>query len=125
MAEFMETLTCYKCGIKFGAPEHWIASRRGDKSSFWCPNGHEQAFVKSTAEKLQTKLEAAEREKESANARLRELRARPYKCPCCQKRYVHDTGLLKHLKSVHGMGDKKARMLSKDAGPNRYNTDVS
>ena len=50
-------ITCYKCGIAFGMPEHYVRKRREDHVSWFCPNGHEQgSYGKSKAEKAQVEL---------------------------------------------------------------------
>lgn len=53
-------VTCYKCGVIFG-----IESNRQDRlekshESFWCPNGHSQAYVSKTVE--EKRIEELERE---------------------------------------------------------------
>jgi hypothetical protein len=32
--------SCWKCGIVYGLPTHYIESRKSDGRKFWCPNGH-------------------------------------------------------------------------------------
>lgn len=69
------TITCYRgdCGILFAVPELWDRSRRRDHTSFYCPNGHSQAFLgKTREEELAEKLAGAVRERD----RLRKERAR-------------------------------------------------
>jgi len=117
-----ETLTCYKCGIGFLVPTHWVSKRREDHESFWCPNGHSQHFpAKSEAELLREQLIRAQQradqidayrrtetaEKEHAQRRLAatqgvvtrvKRRVSNGVCPCC-KRTFHD--LARHMKGKH------------------------
>lgn len=109
MAEF---ITCYKCGIVWGVPEHWLTSRREDKENFWCPNGHDQAFVKSEADKLRIerdrlKQDAARLEDERrmavaradrAEAATKRLKKRTAAgtCPCCQRTFANMSAHMKH-----------------------------
>jgi hypothetical protein len=64
---------CFKCGVVF-----WVAGTlhrfwKRDKTPFYCPNGHEQAYVESTAEKLQKRVDAQTSLLNSALAQRRKL----------------------------------------------------
>jgi len=52
-----EVIHCCKCGIPFAVPERirrmWLES--GD--SFYCPNGHRQAYCDSAVKKLEKRLQ--------------------------------------------------------------------
>ena len=111
MAEF---ITCYKCGIYFGLPDHYLKCRREDKADFWCPNGHQQAFTESTADKLRRERDRLQQqmarvEEEASLARLRAEKAeRATKrlkkrtaagtCPCCQRTF---SNMAEHMKHQH------------------------
>lgn len=85
----MTHITCCNCGIIFAVPEHWESSRREDHQNFWCPNGHQQAFLsKSETEKLRTDLKEKVQDLAIADERTKyawkqcdhqERRARVYK----------------------------------------------
>jgi hypothetical protein len=53
---------CYKCGVVFAVSEKFDNGRRKDKESFYCPNGHRQAYVKGTVQILNEKIEQKDRE---------------------------------------------------------------
>ena len=55
-------IECYKCGTDFLVTNEFNSNRLKDKESFYCPNGHSQAYIKSTAEKLQEKLDQSYKE---------------------------------------------------------------
>ena len=62
----MSFVTCCRCGIIFGMPDHVAASRRHDHENFYCPNGHSQHFVgQSNEEKLQTQVQQLEKDKQN------------------------------------------------------------
>lgn len=48
---------CAHCGIVFGITTELEQRRRGDKGSFYCPNGHSMIFSTSTADKLRAELD--------------------------------------------------------------------
>lgn len=37
-------IVCASCGIVFIVPADWIAARRKDSATFYCPNGHYLSF---------------------------------------------------------------------------------
>ena len=51
---------CYKCGVLFGISNKLHSNLKENKNSFYCPNGHSQAYTKSTTEILRKKLETRE-----------------------------------------------------------------
>jgi hypothetical protein len=55
-------IECYKCGVIWAVSERYNNHRLEDKGSFYCPNGHSQAYVKSTSDTLKEKLEQKDRE---------------------------------------------------------------
>lgn len=49
----MTYVTCYKCGVLFGMPQGLYGKLIQNHNSFFCVNGHSQAFLaKSEADKL-------------------------------------------------------------------------
>ena len=54
--------TCYKCGVVFGMDNEFYATRRRDKSLFYCSNGHPQSYTRSTEDDLRRELEAYRRD---------------------------------------------------------------
>ena len=51
-----ESIECCRCSVIFGVTALFEKKRREDKETFWCPNGHSQAYVKSEADKLRENL---------------------------------------------------------------------
>lgn len=65
------TETCYSCGILFAMTKEFRDERLKDRRSFWCPNGHSQAYVGRTeAQKLKEQLEEERRQRQSAQQRV-------------------------------------------------------
>jgi len=117
----MNEITCCKCGIVFGVPERWQQARLEDKETFWCPNGHPQAYVKSKADKLAEELsrerqrkaqledqvraerelrEAAERRISAVKGQITRLKKRTAHgvCPCCNRTFQD---LSRHMATKH------------------------
>jgi peptidoglycan hydrolase CwlO-like protein len=124
-AEFaveLEIVTCYACGIVFAFPSLIMRRRLNDHQSFWCPNGHSQAFLgESEADKLTRELKRYQRQaellqaeaahqreqKEAAQRNLRSTKAQLTKtkkriangvCPCCNRTFQN---LARHMKGQH------------------------
>lgn len=106
---------CFKCGTPFGITEQFERDRRHDHGSFYCPNGHSQAYLgKSEAEKLRDRLAASEARAKSwmdqADAAERSLRAQKGEatklrkrlaagvCPCCKRSFQN---LHRHMAGQH------------------------
>lgn len=52
---------CCNCGVVFAMSAELRRRRLNDHESFWCPNGHSQAYVgKTEAQKLREQLQVAE-----------------------------------------------------------------
>lgn len=117
----LTTETCYKCGIVFAVPNYFKTSRLRDKESFYCPNGHSQAYVESEADRLRKQLEQernrvefhkreteqAKRELHGANTQLSKTwntlartKARVSKgvCPCCNRTFIN---VQRHMATKH------------------------
>jgi hypothetical protein len=43
-------VACAECGVEFGLPEEYVAKRRKDRASFYCPNQHSQWYPGKTEE---------------------------------------------------------------------------
>lgn len=56
------THVCGRCGIAFGMPKGYLAARRRDGQTFYCPNGHGRAFRETEVQRLRRRLEASERD---------------------------------------------------------------
>lgn len=72
----LRSMTCCSCGVLFGVESGYDDKRRADKQSFYCPNGHPQAYVKSSTQIAldQTKAELdAARELAGRESRRRQL----------------------------------------------------
>ena len=118
----LETETCFKCGVLFAMPADLMENLRKNRNSFFCPNGHSQAYTgKTKAEKLQDKLDAKERELERAERRragaearekmannslratkgvVTKMKNRASKgiCPCCNRHFVN---VQRHMETQH------------------------
>ncbi len=119
------TIDCCKCGVTFAVASTLEQSWRYTKAGFYCPNGHSQAFVESTADRIkremEEKLAAAHREIDAARkdvewARVRannaekrvsvakgqitKLRKRVGNgvCPCCNRTFKQ---LAQHMAHKH------------------------
>jgi hypothetical protein len=118
-----EDVQCCVCGIVFGMPERYVKARRNDHKEFYCPNGHNQAFLgKTEGENAIEALKQAKVEHERLLSRYRamEQEAAKYKCPSCKKSYTTAAKLLKHERELH----RAPLRLAKDAGPDALNSDV-
>jgi hypothetical protein len=47
---------CVKCGCIYAVTSNFQSTRKEDKATFYCPNGHPQSYTKSTAQTLQEKV---------------------------------------------------------------------
>lgn len=121
----MEIIHCYKCEVPFAIPQRLKKHFKDSQQTFYCPNGHDQAYVKSS---LQIAEEKAAKEKAALEWRLKyaeetkEYWASQYKeqrkkiisikgqktklmnrikngvCPCCNRSFGN---LANHIKSKH------------------------
>ena len=54
--------TCAECGVKFGAPKHFIDTRKTTHNTFYCPNGHSLHYTaRSYLDEIKTYKEALEK----------------------------------------------------------------
>ncbi len=56
---WLETESCYKCGIVFAMPADFVRKRRDDNQTFYCPSGHGQIYSTNQLTKLRHELEDA------------------------------------------------------------------
>lgn len=105
---------CSNCGIAFAVPFQFDKSRRRDKVTFWCPNGHGMSYTQSEAERLREELQRAreaaqqelewrlgterilERERKVRHSLQKRLSAGV--CPCCNRTF---TDLQRHMGTKH------------------------
>lgn len=128
----LKTETCYKCGIVFAVPSYFQSQRLQDKESFWCPNGHSQAYMVSEADRLRKQLEKAQQEIEwqrgRAQAKEKELVAQKGLltkakkklarvdngvCPECNRTFAN---IARHMQTQHGVECNKPPKGSKTRG---------
>lgn len=105
---------CINCGVEFGVTDYFDDRRRADKQSFYCPNGHPQAYVKSEADRqreradglaaqvthLRDQREAAERQLSATRGQVTKLRKRIANgvCPCCHRTFAN---VARHMAGQH------------------------
>lgn len=102
---------CCACGVAFALPESLQGQRRGDKGTFYCPNGHSQSYIgKPLEEQLREARQEAERtrlalqvERDQRQTAERELKRQQQRtkggvCPCCNRSF---TQLARHMKTQH------------------------
>jgi hypothetical protein len=106
---------CITCGIAFGMPGEYMAQRRRNHKSYFCPNGHSQFYPgQSDEERLTKQLAAAEGNAKYYRERVvSEVRSKnAYKgqatrakraaakgdCPCCGKNFGN---LREHMEHKH------------------------
>ena len=114
----MTTEICCSCGIEFGMPDYYAKKRREDRGYFYCPNGHSQHYMVSTADtlrrekeeserKLQAQLNEAnhaklvaekERDKAIKDKRKVERRIAHGVCPCCNRTFAD---IANHMLTEH------------------------
>lgn len=51
------TETCCKCGVRFAMDADFQAAAKREKSTWYCPQGHPQAYIESALQKAQGELE--------------------------------------------------------------------
>lgn len=115
------TIQCYKCSVPFAIPQRLDDYFRETKHSFFCPNGHSQAYVTSVSEGLRKKLSeqeqsnlrmknllssknetigALERQKSAIKGQVTKIKNRVSNgvCPCCNRTFEN---LANHMKHQH------------------------
>lgn len=110
----LESTTCHNCGIEYAMPRNKIRWHREHGGTFYCPNGHGEAFSESEVQKLKKQLETerqlrATRERwlENEQSAHRATKGQLTKvkrrvsggaCPCCKRSFVK---LAQHMKTKH------------------------
>jgi hypothetical protein len=112
---------CIECAIHFWVPRYFDSRRRADRRSFYCPNGHSQAYTESEADKLRRerdrlnqrlaqkddeirhqseRREAAERAAAAARGQVTKIKNRVGRgvCPCCNRTFEN---LARHMVVKH------------------------
>jgi len=115
---WIDTIECYKCAMVFGMPMDFLRRLRETGDSFYCPNGHSQAFIKSEVDKLRAELErvkassqreiewqkgqrlVAEKQLIAKKGQITKLKNRVSKgvCPCCNRSF---SNLHQHMTTKH------------------------
>lgn len=123
MSTFTSTTTftvihCSSCNVAFGLQDSFIRNRRGDRKTFYCPNGHSQWYPGETdADKAQRlagqldmersrragtekQLDYARRSQKATSTRLKKVKQRVAHgvCPCCNRTFQQ---LARHMASEH------------------------
>lgn len=107
----LETMECANCFMVIALPKRFIADRRDDHRTFYCPVGHHNFFpAKSEAEKLREQLEHEKQRTFTAQQQTRMEREQREKlerklkrvsggaCPECNR---HFKNVERHMKSKH------------------------
>jgi len=112
--QVFEQTSCCVCGIVFVVPQEWNATKRRDRTSFYCPNGHSLSYTQNIVEALKQQIAGLESSLTFEKARTvnldRKLKTESAKharlkkriaagvCPCC-KRTVRQ--LVAHMRTQH------------------------
>ncbi len=107
----LSVVNCCKCFIDFAMPAEFVARRKNDHETWYCPAGHAQSWTgKSDADKLKDEqaarfaAERAQREAEDAaakaQAKLSKLKHRVDRgvCPHCTRTFKN---MAKHIACKH------------------------
>lgn len=65
----LEPETCCACGVAFGMPTDLMAARKRDGGWFYCPNGHQQHYAKTEADRLREQLAREQAQRKAAETR--------------------------------------------------------
>jgi len=113
--------SCPECGIVFGIESEYLASKRKNGETVYCPNGHTFWYGKGEAERLKAELKrerenkdywrnVAEVERHAKNGMKGQLRKTQNElgrtkeriangaCPCCHRQFVN---LERHMSGKH------------------------
>lgn len=114
----METIICYKCAIPFAVPSNYKRHLQSSQDDFFCPNGHEQRYTKSTEQILREKIkdqeetfqrrlnwanqdnEMLKKERTVLKGKITRIKNRISNgmCPCCNRTFQN---LVSHMKTKH------------------------
>lgn len=112
---------CCACGVVFMIPSNLHSKIKSNASTFYCPNGHGQSYVKSEADKLRDQLEierkkylqelaektdnmldaineASNAKKQLSEANRKVKRIHKGVCPCCNRTFIN---LQRHMETKH------------------------
>jgi hypothetical protein len=118
--ETLEVTTCW-CGIHLAMPTNLLRNAKEYGTDVYCPIGHKFGWDETKADRLQKKLDAAERQRDELRRRVaaeRDLRADTERrltaqkaattrarkrhaaavCPCCKRSFVQ---LRRHMAAKH------------------------
>lgn len=122
LAKTFEVVECANCHVDFALSKWFVAEKRGDHTTFYCPQGHSQFFPgKSDEEKLREQLAREKRMRGYTEATLTatrdQLQATEYSrrgekaaktrlknriaagvCPCCNRQFQN---LHRHMTGQH------------------------
>lgn len=59
-------LDCSECAVVFAIPAKMKRERQADGQDFYCPNGHDQAWVPTEADELRSRLAEVEADRDYA-----------------------------------------------------------
>lgn len=109
-----EVVTCANCKVQFMLTLKHVEILRNSHNTFYCPNGHNLSYGKSTCETTKEKLEKDlanqkhwvdilekgnnELMQEHWNLKKQILDLRKKDCPHCNKRYID---IKKHIRKSH------------------------
>lgn len=110
----LELIHCGECGVPFGLSDEFMAERKRDHKTWYCPNGHARHYPGITdAEKirrleaerthLRDQRDAAERSRAAQKAQATKLRGKLKRvengvCPECNRSFQD---LARHMASKH------------------------
>lgn len=121
-SQSMAAVTCARCGVLFGMPEHWTDQFKKTHREFYCPAGHSQFFPAETGEeklrKEVARLQTDQERKEAIIQRKEEIiqgldkslscakgqvtrirnRVQAGVCPRCNRTF---TNLARHMAHKH------------------------
>ena len=125
----LEMETCCNCGMAFAAPQDWLANKKRDRTTFYCPAGHSQHYMGETYEAKVARLEREKRDAEAsrrfAEQRLelekqnhqkelkrREKRAHAGVCQHCHRTFEN---VARHMKTKHSEVKEEAAKAPTEA----------
>ena len=116
-AQFLSDLhsqECATCGITFYVTKEFDQRRRDDKNWFYCPNGHNQRYTESEADRLRRERDRLRQRDAYNQDKIRELeysnrglkgsitkmkkRTAHGVCPCCKRTFQN---LAAHMSTKH------------------------
>ena len=112
-----EVVDCPRCGQLFAITEEYVARRRDDGKTFYCPSGHSMSYTDTTQRQLQrerdrsarlaaqldqarAERDATERRRRATKGQLTRVKNRVANgvCPCCNRSF---SDLARHMESQH------------------------